>query len=150
MMLCCRFVAKLVLITPMFQLLMNSACTTLGPFYLSLSTPTMNRLGVWKRSGEDIARLMTQTNQKDIPCHMLSSVQKRVSGGLARFCSGTFWTLVCPQEEASNYHCTACFALFSFSLLPLFLQLLNNFYFNPQVFLFLLFLSSSPVPWGGC
>lgn len=60
--------------------------------------------------------------------------------------SSAGWALLCRWEVMSDGLCIKCFVLYYFSVLTLLLCLLTNFYFDTQVFLLLLFHSSSPVP----
>lgn len=61
------------------------------------ATPVRMR-GVGKWLGGDTARQMSQTNQRDVPHHVMScSATKQRGGGLGRyamFCSGTGWAPV--------------------------------------------------------
>lgn len=100
---------------------------SVGAFSVSHSAPPVNRLGVRKRLGGDTTRQMTQTDQRDIPCHITScfAMKKGEEGileGLAIFCSGTGWASVYPWEVVSDRLCITSACFLSSSTRPLLIK----------------------------
>lgn len=89
--------------------------------------------------------------QGHIPCHRMPYSVVKQSGevwGESDF-SEFGWASVWSSEVVSNCLCYICFPLYSFSLLPFLLQLLNDFYLNPWFYFALTFPFPFPCPSGG-
>lgn len=140
---CCQSATRTMLITPRcFSCWWTRLEQHQGLLCKALS-PSVNRLGVCKRLAGGTAR---QVTQRVVPCYLASWSALRWERNRGQGGWPSFAQHLAGHQSTWRWWVT-CSTLLSFSLLPLLFRLLSSFYLDPQVFLLLLFFSSSPVLW---